>query len=128
MTKFTDMLGNPIAPGDTIAYPVCSGSSSASIQFAVVQVVDEIVREGNETFLHSQRHRLDRPHVSYPGRNVQVKDPSEKRGWRWEFKPDPSRAFVLSVCKVGKPGDTPADRKVRISNVDRVIVIDSLVR
>lgn len=40
---FTDALGNPIQEGDQIIYPVCSGSSSATLAFGVVKLVDPLI-------------------------------------------------------------------------------------
>ena len=114
---FTDSLDNPIAEGDIILYPVCSGSSSAHYHLARVAEIDPIVTadDGKDYF----KSMAVRP----PSKRGEGVPYSQKHIYK-----DPTKRYRLRVERIRERGHRPWNdstgmAKSFILNVDRVVVV-----
>lgn len=121
---YTDYLGTPVKVGDTIVYPVASGSSSATLTTAVVEAIDDIVLDNpsdptdRQGYLHKDRHDKWPTTRTVAGKYIDGK-----------YVRDDSKAYMLKVKRIAD-GGRPVDshRSVTIRNVDRIVVVTTLVK
>lgn len=136
---YTDFLGNPIAVGDMIVYPACSGSTAADLNLGqVTEILDLIPKnpsDPNDTKAYLQ---IDLNKQNPPSRRICTRfipdDPQPADAHRWYRKGtserDDSKAYVLRVRKI-RSGYTSEyieqDRASMVKNVDRVVVVTGRV-
>jgi hypothetical protein len=136
--NYTDYLGNCIAVGDSIVYPTCSGSSAADLNQGVVTEIIPITPE-DPADPKNRRGSIPgdaaKPYVRrlIPGRwDPGAAHPMNKIGRVYgDFVRDDSKAYMLRVRRT-REGSTQSaifdpNRVVSLKNVDRVVVITSLV-
>lgn len=125
---FTDYLGRPIEPGDIIVYPTAVGSSSADLNMARIEVVDPLVPSptGHGHCYESMAHK------QHATRALPIK--WTKKDGEHVREVDHSKAYGLKVKKLKQGSSTfgessyeNADRLFNLRNVDRVVVVTSLV-
>lgn len=125
---FTDYLGNPINAGDTVVYPTASGSSSATMNLAVVDSIDPIIEspDGRGHIHESQLSKPDPTTVSYPTRRWH-------EDGEWKSERLPHLAYRIAVKKLrdgtrtwGALKDENPERRFYVTNIDRVVVVTSL--
>lgn len=130
---FTDYLDNPIHVGDTITWPTCSGSSAADLNMGVVKEIREIIPYNPSDpadrlgYLHEDRLQEHPTARMIAGRWVTA--PHLQNGYG-DYLRDDSKAYMLRVEKHrgGADGRTVEKNKmVTLKNVDRVVVVTSLV-
>ena len=132
---YTDYLGNPIAVGDIIAYPTCTGSSSADMNLAVVtEILDLIPNYPNDLTKNTAYLQSDLKKQPPPRRHITNRfipdDPQPANGSKWflqgTYERDDSKAYVLRVRKL-RDGYAnryrQQDRAVILKNVERAIVV-----
>lgn len=127
MKKYTDAFGNPLKPGDLVAYPVCLNSSGSQLKLSEIVWIEDLVK-------------------MYPN------DPTDDRGYRYSqrllkptsrvayhlvgkmdginFIPDESKMFVMRVRRIRDGYLQDADdinTEVLIKKVDRVIRVTDMV-
>lgn len=126
---YTDYLGTPVKVGDTIVYPVASGSSSATLTIAVIEAIDDIVLNNpsdptdRSGYLHKERH--DRRPTTRIVAGKRVAD-----GTKWgKYVRDDSKAYMLKARRIAD-GSRLVDshRSVTLKNVDRIVVVTPMVK
>jgi hypothetical protein len=114
---YTDYLGNSVAVGDTIVYPKCSGSSSADLNMAVIaEILPIIPRDPSDPACRSGYLWSDRK-LRYPP-------------YRAILRGDLSKAYILKVKRTRDGSGNYkiwTDRLVTLSNVDRIVVVTSVI-
>lgn len=119
--NYTDYLGNPVHVGDTIVYPVQQGSSAANLTTGEIVAIDEIVPDEpwNPHCTTGQLHR-DRNQQYPPTRSIAARwDRDACKLYRLDDK-----AYMLKVRR----HDSDGNKQVTLKNVDRVVVVSSLVQ
>lgn len=131
----TDFLDNPVKRGDVVIYPTASGSSSASVNVAIVDHIDPIIRQRvpnysgrlvERTTLESYVMAGKKNPTEYPITRKRVKTPSTDatHGWIYEWVEDQSKAYVARVFKLDASWDGyPSAKSTILKNVDRLIVV-----
>lgn len=136
---YTDFIGNPIAVGDTIVYPTCSGSSSAEMNMAVVEEILDLTPHRPQdlskfsAYLQSDLRKAHPPQRTIATRFI-ADDPQPAGQSRWfragKYERDDSKAYALRVRKTRdgyKKSWSPQDRLVMLKNVERVVVVTGMV-
>lgn len=125
MNRHLDMLGNEVRVGDLIVYPTAQGSSSAQMNFADVEAIDDIVKLPSGTWtLHCYRNR-QHPTVYMPQGVHEQTGPTYRDR---KFIPDPDRSYVLRVLKLDNYYAGYSKPKVTIlKNIDRVTVVTGII-
>lgn len=139
---YLDLLDNPVAVGDIIAYPAASGSSAAQMHQAVITELIPIYPNAPGLFRGRTRtgtklDNIDRPLFS---RHTDAYTETTRRDYQtgidkivrnYEREPDPARAYILRVKRYDQSSLPNHYQKPRpgviVRNVDRIIVITSLV-
>jgi hypothetical protein len=116
---------------------VASGSSAANLNLARVIEVDPLV-ETTEGWFYASKLSVSPSKrglsVTYPRRRVLHPIERNIDDERWHFVDDPSKAYRLVIKRIREgqdavgalwPDDNP-DRKVTLTNVNRVVVVTSL--
>lgn len=136
---YTDYLGNPITVGDTIAYPTCSGSSSAWINLGYVAEILDLIPHNPSDLEDCTAYLQDDLKKAHPPRRLIATrfipdDPQPPTASKWYRKGinerDDSKAYVLRIRKLRDDLGSAwnqQDRLVMLKNVDRVIVVTGMV-
>jgi hypothetical protein len=115
MAEYTDMLGNPIKVGDTIAYPLQLRSTSAQMSVAVVTDIEPVVPVYAGAVVGWWKRDFEfEPEYRIPKKMVTMMVDG-KRVY------DPSKAYIVKGIK------KPDNRMMYLQNVDRCIVITPLL-
>lgn len=130
MNTITDYFQQPLAVGDTIVYPVASGSSSATLSVAKIDRIDELIpndpsdpecRRGTK---YAQRHQPFAERIQYelmmkydPTRTFVYNGRTHKGGYVY----DPTKLFKLRVLTYNDFRREWMTKPSWIKNVDRVI-------
>jgi hypothetical protein len=124
ITTFTDYLGNPIKPGDIIVYPTAVGSSSADMNMARVEVVDPLVLSPTGHG-YCYQSMVNKQHAT---RQLPKKEVRAEDGTRvWVDSPEKAYGLKIKKLKHGRLTYEESDRLFNLRNVDRVVVVTSLV-
>lgn len=131
----TDYLDNPVKRGDVIIYPTASGSSSAGMNVAIVDLVDPIVtaharkwdgsiREVTTLKSYIVAAKKDPTSYSIPNKRVRLPDPQDPNDWRYQYVPDESKAYVVRAFKLDNDwSGNVSGRSTILKNVDRITVV-----
>lgn len=130
MPEFTDYLGQPLAVGDIVVYPVSRGSS-CDLAMGRIEVMDEIIPDNPHDplcwtgILYKDRLRLDAPKRGIPVRYEAAHGRS-----LGHYVRDDSKAYIASVRPLRQDARNVYvvhDRAVRILKVDRFVKVTSIV-
>lgn len=136
---YTDYLGNPIAVGDTIVYPTCSGSTAADLNLGqVTEILDLIPKNPSDPKDTKAYLQADLKKQYQPNRWIATRfipdDPQPTDSNKWYRKGtsvrDDSKAYVLRVRKLRSGYNSQyieQDRASMVKNVDRVVVVTGRV-
>jgi hypothetical protein len=126
--NFTDYLGNPVHVGDIIVYPYTVGSSSAALNTAVIESIDDIIPDNpSDPYCTTGRLHKDRSEKWPTPRNIvgSSYDPDAVHpgfpSRTGRYRRNDAKAYMVKV----KKSDT--GKSVTLKNIDRIVVVSSLV-
>lgn len=129
--QYTDYLGNPINVGDVIVYPIKSGSSAADLNTAIIVAIDDLIPVNPQDPTSSRAYAIkDRRKADPAARHIPMRWTYTINAPYGDAVRDDSKAYMLTVQRIreGASGHVVANpqRKVTLTNVDRVVVVSSL--
>lgn len=116
MAEYTDMLGNPIAVGDVIVYPMQYRSTAATMHMAVVTHIYPVVPVHENAVVGWWPKDLARPEEARVPKPMVTHVVDGKKVY------DPSKAYLIHGHKYG------TEDYMYLRNVDRCVVVTDLIK